>query len=309
MSQSHFHSNGKLLLTGEYYVLEGAKALAIPTQFGQSLTVNTSNQYAPNPILTWKSYDVEGKTWLEAQFQIHDLQILTSKEKSTERLQQILQQARKQNPAFLSPSNNILVATHLQFARDWGLGSSSTLLSNLARWAEIDAFELLENTFGGSGYDIACAQVNHPILYQKKPKIQFQKANFHPPFQEQLYFIHLGKKQNSREGIRHFYQQDSQTHSSIIAQLDGITEQILEVKKLEDFEKLLEQHERVISDSLQLEEVKSLYFKDYWGAVKSLGAWGGDFVLASSNRKAKETFAYFKNKGFNTVLRYRDMVL
>ena len=34
-----FYSNGKLLITGEYLVLDGAKALALPTKYGQYLTV------------------------------------------------------------------------------------------------------------------------------------------------------------------------------------------------------------------------------------------------------------------------------
>ena len=36
-----FYGHGKLLLTGEYAVLDGAKALSIPTRFGQSLEVTS----------------------------------------------------------------------------------------------------------------------------------------------------------------------------------------------------------------------------------------------------------------------------
>ncbi|MEQ3661167.1 MAG: GHMP kinase, partial [Flavobacterium sp.] len=36
-----YYSNGKLLLTGEYVVLDGAKALAVPTKFGQSLSIES----------------------------------------------------------------------------------------------------------------------------------------------------------------------------------------------------------------------------------------------------------------------------
>ena len=34
-----FYSNGKLFILGEYYVLEGAKVFALPTKFGQYLSV------------------------------------------------------------------------------------------------------------------------------------------------------------------------------------------------------------------------------------------------------------------------------
>ena len=52
-----FYSNGKLLLTGEYMVLDGAIALAIPTKFGQSLTVEKLEE----PKINWKSIDKNGK--------------------------------------------------------------------------------------------------------------------------------------------------------------------------------------------------------------------------------------------------------
>ena len=39
MLEQNFYSNGKLLLTAEYLVLDGAKALALPTKFGQDLEV------------------------------------------------------------------------------------------------------------------------------------------------------------------------------------------------------------------------------------------------------------------------------
>ena len=38
---SRFYSHGKFLLTGEYLVLKGALALALPLKLGQSMTVET----------------------------------------------------------------------------------------------------------------------------------------------------------------------------------------------------------------------------------------------------------------------------
>jgi len=37
-----FYSNGKLLITGEYLVLDGAKALALPTKYGQGQIVKVA---------------------------------------------------------------------------------------------------------------------------------------------------------------------------------------------------------------------------------------------------------------------------
>ena len=43
--------------------------------------------------------------------------------------------------------------------------------------------------------------------------------------------------------------------------------------------------------------------------VKSLGAWGGDFVLAASAMDSAAITAYFKSKGLNTIIPYEQMVL
>ncbi|MGB5499701.1 MAG: GHMP kinase, partial [Maribacter sp.] len=54
-----FYSNGKLLMTGEYAVLDGAKAWAIPTTYGQSLTVLETD----SKKIEWTSLDEKGSIW------------------------------------------------------------------------------------------------------------------------------------------------------------------------------------------------------------------------------------------------------
>ena len=56
-----FYSNGKLLLTAEYLVLDGAQALALPTQLGQKLIVTDGKE----DILHWKSLDADGSICYE----------------------------------------------------------------------------------------------------------------------------------------------------------------------------------------------------------------------------------------------------
>ena len=62
----NFYSNGKLLITGEYLVLEGAKSLAIPTKFGQNLIVEKIEQRQ----LIWGSFTHTRKCWFEAVFDL-----------------------------------------------------------------------------------------------------------------------------------------------------------------------------------------------------------------------------------------------
>ena len=61
-----------------------------------------------------------------------------------------------------------------------------------------------------------------------------------------------------------------------------------------------------MSSILELPTVKESLFPDFDGSIKSLGAWGGDFVLTVS--KDNPT-AYFENKGYKTIVSYQEMIL
>ena len=159
-----FYSNGKLLLTGEYVVLDGANALALPTNFGQSLSIETNNS---NTII-WKSYNELNEIWFEDEIFIEEKSddlVLTSQKKNeiSVRLIQILKAVRELNPEFLKSQKGFSIKTEQNFNRLWGLGTSSTLINNIADWAKVDAYQLLKLTFGGSGYDIACAKAKTNI--------------------------------------------------------------------------------------------------------------------------------------------------
>ena len=228
------------------------------------------------------------------------------KDTIAENLNKILRETQKLNPAFLNSEKGFLVKTKLDFPKNWGLGSSSTLINNIANWAKVNPYKLLENTFGGSGYDIACAQHNSPILFTKHPsKIVVEEVNFNLTFRNQLYFVHLNKKQNSREGIER-YKKLKGNLTSEIKQISELSEAFLSCKKLSDFEKLMKEHEQIVSKTIQLKEIQAELFSDYFGQTKSLGAWGGDFILATGNEDSPN---YFNKKGFSTVIPYQKMVL
>jgi len=301
---SNYYAHGKLLLTAEYFVLDGAVALAIPTKFGQKMWINPIK----NKVIHKKSVDNLANCWFSADFNTSDLAVKkTSNEKISDRFQQILKAIHTLNPSFLKQySEGLEIRTELEFPRDWGLGSSSTLIYNLAQWAQVDAIELLKLTFGGSGYDIACAGADGPILYQRN--MSTQSINFEPSFKENIYFVYLGKKQNSRDGIAR-YRAMGKVENSLLKEVSNLANEIINCTTLNAFEKLLKTHENLVANYLQLEKVASLYFQNYWGAVKSLGAWGGDFVLATSNRNEKETKAYFNERGFDVVIPYSEMIL
>lgn len=302
-----YYSNGKLLITGEYLVLDGAQSLAVPTLYGQSLSVKETQ----DRLLTWKSLDDKGKPWFESDYELEDFDPVTKNTVSEEALaisvtlKKILLEARKLNPSFLSTSQGYEITTALNFPREWGLGSSSTLINNIAQWAQIDAYVLLWNAFSGSGYDIACAQNNSPIIYQlKNSRPIVHSASFNPTFKSDLYFVYLNQKQNSRDGIAQYRNKEFNAFSAI-SQINSITQRILTCTRLSQFDKLIKKHESILSEILGTPTVKERLFPDFKGAIKSLGAWGGDFILATGN---KTTPDYFKEKGYATVIPYSKMI-
>lgn len=309
-----FKSNGKLLLTGEYVILDGAKSLAIPTKFGQDLVVEKIKE----PQLIWASFTHTGACWFEAVFELPKLRLVNctfSSDKEgnaefiAETLQKILQEARKLNPGFLKTENGFVVKTNLEFPRNWGLGSSSTLINNIASWAKVDAYKLLWNAFSGSGYDIACAQNNNPVFYELKDETPVvTTVDFNPNFADELFFVHLNKKQNSREGIAQYkkHREILRQAQNDIKEISLLSDEFVGSNSTKNMEKVIIEHEKIISSLVKLQPVKKQLFSDYFGEIKSLGAWGGDFVLATGNEDSR---TYFNKKGYKTVLSYREMVL
>lgn len=306
LMKKEFYSNGKLLITGEYLVLDGAKAFALPTKFGQNLIVEKGN----NQEIKWTSFDSDGSVWMKEIFSFLDItQKNISVDATSQRntLIEILHEGFLLNPGFLNQDEGYSIATQLTFPRNWGLGTSSTLINNIAQWLEIDAFVLLKNSFGGSGYDIACAQNNTPILYHLENENPIvEKINFSPKFSKNLYFVYLDKKQSSKAAIASYYNNTHEDLAKNITKIDLLTKEILKAKTLKEFAQALEEHEAEMSTILEMRTVKESLFPDFDGVIKSLGAWGGDFVLAASEENPSD---YFKDKGFKTIVSYTDMIL
>jgi mevalonate kinase len=300
-----FHSNGKLLLTGEYAVLDGALALGLPCRLGQGLTISEH----PGDDLVWQSLDHNLVPWFETRFEASELKAKTPKAATSgirDTLLNILQGAIAINPDFLHKLQGHTATSKLEFPRDWGLGSSSTLINNIAQWAEVNAYTLLWNTFSGSGYDIACAQNKQPLTYQLKgAKPQVDLLEFNPPFTRELYFVHLNKKQNSREGIKR-YKNVVANKQDFLDEVSEITRSVVRCSNLVNFQELLLRHEVLLSETMQLPRIQDQLFPDFNGLIKSLGAWGGDFVLAMGTDHMPE---YFHSKGYSTVLSYDELVL
>jgi mevalonate kinase len=302
-----FYSHGKLLLSGEYAVLDGALALAVPTSQGQLMEITTGTA----PGLTWKSLEVDGNCWLETYFtpeQLKSKKQTGAFPKSPDlRLLQTLAEVQNLNPEFIDRCLGKTVITTLEFPRLWGLGTSSTFIANLAQWAGVDPYDLLDRTLGGSGYDLACATENSPLFYKKRaggtPEVI--PTTFVPPFLDQLWLVYLNTKQDSREGIER-YKAHRPVSNAFLSQISELSTGFTEAKDIDAFQELMLTHEVLISELLGLKRVKERLFPDYPGAIKSLGAWGGDFILAAGSANTPE---YFIAKGFSTVFPLQDLIL
>ncbi len=337
---SLYQAHGKFLLTGEYLVLKGALALALPLKFGQSMSVETFPETSPNEknassetfretSLQWDAHKPDGH-WFSVTLDPENLEIiLCTDQNKAEKLAQILQAVKSLNPNAFK-GNGLKFTTRLDFDPNWGLGSSSTLIANLAQWADVNPYELLKLTFGGSGYDIACATAEGPIYYQliekesdcldcfvprndaKRPSELIQKiepAYFQPSFVEHLFFVYQGQKQNSSKEVKAFLEKTNPIDlQKDIEAVSEISRAMPKCETLDDFGLLMQCHERIIARCIGQTPVQKR-FPGFEGVLKSLGAWGGDFILAATEWPESQVEEYFKGKGLDVVFGYKEMVI
>jgi hypothetical protein len=202
----------------------------------------------------------------------------------------------------------------------------------------VNPYELLKLTFGGSGYDIACATAEQPIYYQLSPaktalqpfdklrdlqgsaKTQViepvetptpmvEPVDFNPPFAEHLFFIYQGQKQSSSKEIKAFLEKANPVDlQKDIEAVSEISRSVPKCQNLDEFSLLMQCHERLIARCIGQEPVQKR-FPDFEGTLKSLGAWGGDFILAATEWDKKKVKTYFKGKGLEVVFAYDEIVL
>lgn len=298
-----YHSNGKLLLTGEYLVLQGAESIALPLNKGQTMAVKPIE----GEQIIWESY-YNGDKILEAIFSNKNLKKLqTNDDEKADFIQQLLNKALEYIPA-LPRIPGYHIKTTLDFPFEWGLGSSSTLITNLAEWLNINPFRLNRDITKGSGYDIACAKSNNPILYKIQDKYpEYHEIDLSPPFQDHLYFFYTGRKKSSLSEVQKFWDEEKD-YSHLFPEINAINHQIIQSKTLRVFENALINHEKIISSVLNKKTVQEEFFPDFKGVIKSLGAWGGDFVLVTWEGKESELKEYFNNHGMEIMFSWKGLV-
>ena len=162
---------------------------------------------------------------------------------------------------------------------------------------------LLEKTFKGSGYDIAVSLTNKALVFEKGATPQWQTLDFNPEYAQDILFIYSGKKRVSSEAIKNF--DCSRVSEDSITILNTITDALLKCSTISEVESLMDAHENLISAIIGVKPIKEELFKDYSGSIKSLGAWGGDFFMATRKEEAKK---YFSNKGYSTMFEWNEII-
>lgn len=269
-----------------------------------SVTENSSSE------IKWSSLDHKDELWFSASFSLYDFKATeTTDEEIAARITKFLKGCARQDSEFLSQWKGQKVETKLEFDRKWGLGTSSTLVYCIAEWADVNPYQLLMDTFGGSGYDIACAGADGPVLYSLRDyAISVEESLFYPSFRNNLFFIYSGRKQNSQAAVKDF-QRLKNFSTKDIDTASELTESFEKCTNLHDFKKLITEHELLISKILKTSPMKNEYFHDFEGEIKSLGAWGGDFILAATESDKKYVTEYFTGKGLTDFFSYDDLIL
>lgn len=300
MAVKNYYTKGKLLISGAYGVLDGAIGFALPTKLGQRFCFETDR----SENIECKAVDNTGNTWFEAEFDVKSLAPLkTSSEEVANTFSKLLIAARSLNPNF---DYSFTLETTLEFDREWGLGSSSTLIVALAQFASVNAYELLDSGFKGSGYDIACATAEGPIRFQRIGKeVSVTPVNWRPEFTDELHLVYLNQKMNSREAIAHYRKALSSEH--FLNELSKLSTAISEeTSDINRFEKLLQEQENLLAARLDSIAIGDQLFDDRpEGVFVSLGAWGGDFALFTS----KKNIPYLKDKGYSTILKLDELCI
>ena len=282
-----FRAHGKLLLTSEYVILHGAKAIAVPTKLGQTL-----NYLEGDENLKWTAFNSNGGEWITGEVE---------KSKNLLNVKSLMTAAMKIAGVSKFPRGKVV--TKLEFSQDWGLGSSSTLTSLIAQWFSIDPMELHFQTSKGSGYDVACAQASQPIFYQRLDKGYFREHIKLRWPKENIYFLYLGQKKKSHEAIKSYLQNPKKE----IDDFTDLTNKLYKARTTESLIQLINIHEDLMGIHLGERSLPNEIFNDKNIGAKSLGAWGGDFAMfIIRNQKQVD---YLKEKNPMTFFSWDEIIL
>lgn len=296
------YAPGKLMITGEYLVLKGAKALAVPLKLGQHLTI----KHKGVGLVEWETH-YQGKKIFEASFCPDTLSIQSETNiRNAQYISLVLSGLKTLKPDFF-PSKGMSFLSELEFPLEWGLGNSSALIVNLAKLAGVHPIQLHQQTSIGSGYDVACAFESKPILYGLNPEPHWDAVSFSPSFADELYLVYLGNKQDSNKSVKDFFLKCEVSQEQLF-QSDSMTQQALKSPTSAAFVDVLQQITQLTSSVLGIDNPLPERFPHLDGFAKPLGAWGGDFALIVSKLPKQVLKNYLYAENVDVVFSWDELV-
>ena len=286
----HFFARGKLLITGEYGVVHGAKALAAPTRLGQHLT------YTPGAdALTWTALDVHGNAWLQG---------VVAEDGALGLVRACIQAALELRGETTWPTGQ--VETRLEFERHWGWGSSSTLIALIAQWLDVDALALHFEVSKGSGYDVACATAPGPLFFKRHGN----HAHVHPADlrswpTDALYLVYLGQKKDSQDALAKYLKKPMDAEA--LQTLSAFSERFEGATTAEELAQACVDHEAFLAPHLGIPSPVEELCQNAYAGGKSLGAWGGDFALMVSQKP--NALEYLQSHDLGPVFSWKEVCL
>ncbi len=306
--QTYF-APGKILLAGEYTVLLGLEAMALPVKDGQWLEFfEYKTPEGQSDMLRFQALDEKGAVWLQFAYDLNTMQAHAEQNSESAAFESVLQRVP---PDFWKPNTSYRLETRLEFGRNTGLGSSSTFISLMSQCFHLDPQKLQKDIFNGSGYDVAIATLGKPLTFWRKDgEAHFRAWKWDPQWSEDWHVVFLGEKVNSRKSA-----------SALIPQLEEILNEPFYAQQFERVLSIVRDSEHTASIEAALEMFQLLMaqllelqtpYKHFnlnpvkQGLCKWLGAWGGDMLLVNTTFLNHE-HTFFKSYNvvpWNEIIRY-----
>lgn len=296
------YSSGKLILMGEYAVLHGIDALCIPLKAGQEMLVQDS----PDNHIHWSW---KYKDRYLADFVLHNqtLEVLACKHGDPSWVIRLINLVRETSAVFLTDKGRKIAFNNF-FPPEWGLGSSSATISSLCRYAGVDAFAVNERLTGGSGADIAAATATEWFIYRKSnPTPAAWPLPFSYSLADNTWFIYSGNKQATAAHLAEVRSAENTFNMSLLPHVNWLVYKFATASALPEISKIIQDHESLIGQLIGKSPV-GLDFPDFPGKIKSLGAWGGDFLMAVSQQDDDFVRDYFTGRGYKDVFSWEDFI-
>lgn len=292
------------MLCGEYAVTIGVEALALPVSLGQWMYVWEFDSPGGGDRLIWEAKEKDGSTWLNESFALplETMEAETEKSSERDRSREVLHSMLSMvAEGFWKTGKSYRIETQLEFDRSSGLGSSSTMVANFARFAGLDAQKVQQKVLGGSGYDVAVAELGKGLAFWKNAEVANWDAwKLSADLTSKWKIVFLGKKQNSRNALADVKGKlmEIEKDDFLMHQLQQVCAAVKMANQVPMLEAGLEMWQAILAMSLGL-ETPYQHFKfqpSKGGLCKWLGAWGGDMLLINDVFEESEREALKKYK-------------